>query len=144
MTRGVHRPDAGTSHLSIVDAQGSAVAMTTTINTGFGSRVYSSSTGAWCGRGVVVQERGTGRLGGVHASALECARALPTRRVAHSHFRKNCDPPAHPAPWHPLHAGLLLNNEMDDFSTPGVPNAYGFPPSPTNFIRCGVEARSWD
>ena len=37
--------DHGTSHISVVDNGRSAVAMTTTINTGFGSRVYSKSTG---------------------------------------------------------------------------------------------------
>jgi gamma-glutamyltranspeptidase len=52
-----------------------AVAMTTTINTGFGSKVLSPST------------------------------------------------------------GLLLNNQMDDFSTPGQPNVYGIAPSKANFIR---------
>ena len=37
--------DHGTSHLSVVDSQRGAVAMTTTVNTGFGSKVISSSTG---------------------------------------------------------------------------------------------------
>ena len=37
------------------------------------------------------------------------------------------------------HAGLLLNNEMDDFSTPGQPNVYNLPPAKANFIRPGVE-----
>ena len=53
-----------------------AVALTTTVNTGFGSKVY-------CAAG-----------------------------------------------------GVLLNNQMDDFSSPGTPNVYGIPPSPANFIRC--------
>jgi len=33
--------------------------------------------------------------------------------------------------------GLLLNNQMDDFSRPDAPNTYGLAPSPANFIAPG-------
>ncbi|GBG90657.1 hypothetical protein CBR_g51005 [Chara braunii] len=69
--------DYGTSHVSVVDPYRNAVAFTTTINTGFGSKVVSKST------------------------------------------------------------GILLNNEMDDFSIPGVANTFGLPPSKMNFIEPG-------
>jgi gamma-glutamyltranspeptidase/glutathione hydrolase/leukotriene-C4 hydrolase len=66
--------DHGTTHISIVDAAGNAVALTSTINTEFGSKVLSAST------------------------------------------------------------GILLNDEMDDFSTPNSSNSYGLAPFEANYI----------
>lgn len=37
----IYQPESGTSHISIVDANGNAVSMTTTIESGFGSRIMS-------------------------------------------------------------------------------------------------------
>ncbi|KYK56733.1 hypothetical protein DCS_03739 [Drechmeria coniospora] len=34
-------------------------------------------------------------------------------------------------------SGVILNNEMNDFSIPGVPNEFGFEPSEANYIRPG-------
>ncbi len=70
--------DHGTSHLSVVDAYGNAVALTTTVNTSFGSHVVTDTF------------------------------------------------------------GILLNNEMDDFSAqPGVPNAFGLVGTEANAIAPG-------
>ena len=33
--------------------------------------------------------------------------------------------------------GVIFNNEMDDFSTPGTVNAYGIAASESNFIKAG-------
>ncbi|KAF8625422.1 hypothetical protein AX15_005384 [Amanita polypyramis BW_CC] len=71
------RNDHGTSHTSVVDSDGMAVAVTSTINLVFGSQVLDPET------------------------------------------------------------SVILNDEMDDFSIPGVPNAYGLWPSPCKFLaRC--------
>jgi gamma-glutamyltranspeptidase/glutathione hydrolase len=67
--------DHGTSHLSVMDADGTAVACTTTINTAFGSMVVAGET------------------------------------------------------------GIILNNEMDDFSAqPGAPNVYGLVGTEANAV----------
>ncbi|XP_059432316.1 glutathione hydrolase 1-like [Corylus avellana] len=69
--------DHGTSHISIIDRERNAVAMTSTVNSYFGSRILSPST------------------------------------------------------------GILLNNEMDDFSIPMNVSAGLPPPAPSNFIKPG-------
>ena len=69
--------DHGTMHLSILDSDGMAIALTSTVNLIFGSRVMDPST------------------------------------------------------------GVILNDEMDDTSTPGVPNAFGLAPSPYNYPEPG-------
>ena len=33
--------------------------------------------------------------------------------------------------------GIIMNNEMNDFSIPGVRNAFGYVPSPANYVRAG-------
>lgn len=38
--------------------------------------------------------------------------------------------------------GVILNNEMNDFSIPGKRNAFGYAPSPSNYIRAGKRSLS--
>ncbi|KAJ7594138.1 gamma-glutamyltranspeptidase [Mycena floridula] len=65
--------DHGTSHVSVLDKNGMAVALTSTVNLIFGSQVMDPET------------------------------------------------------------GVILNDEMDDFSVPGTPNGFGLWPSPYNY-----------
>ncbi|HXI54653.1 MAG TPA: gamma-glutamyltransferase [Polyangia bacterium] len=73
----LHR-DGGTTHLAVIDAEGNAVSLTTTVNLGFGAHLVAGKT------------------------------------------------------------GVLLNNQMDDFSVqPGVPNAFGLIGSVQNAVAPG-------
>uniref|UniRef100_A0A914MRD2 Gamma-glutamyltransferase n=1 Tax=Meloidogyne incognita TaxID=6306 RepID=A0A914MRD2_MELIC len=38
--------------------------------------------------------------------------------------------------------GILFNDQMDDFSTKGMPNYWGYPPSPQNYIEPGKRPMS--
>jgi gamma-glutamyltranspeptidase/glutathione hydrolase/leukotriene-C4 hydrolase len=69
--------DQGTTHISVIDPQRNAVALTSTVNLVFGSKFMSTST------------------------------------------------------------GVIMNNEMDDFSSPNRSNAFNLPPSKANFIAPG-------
>ncbi|KAG5652354.1 hypothetical protein H0H81_005331 [Sphagnurus paluster] len=69
--------DHGTTQISVLDKNGMAVALTSTVNLVFGSQVLDPNT------------------------------------------------------------GIILNDEMDDFATPGVPNGFGLWPSPFNYPEAG-------
>uniref|UniRef100_A0A0N4ZI05 Gamma-glutamyltranspeptidase 1 n=1 Tax=Parastrongyloides trichosuri TaxID=131310 RepID=A0A0N4ZI05_PARTI len=75
-------PDHGTSHVTVIDADGNGVSCTSTVNQLLGS-----------------------------------VRSSPT-------------------------LGIIWNDQMDDFSTPGVSNGFGYAPSPTNFITPGKRPMS--
>ncbi len=68
--------DNGTSQISVIDSNGSAVTLTTTVNLLWGSQVMTAD-------------------------------------------------------------GILLNNEMDDFSSPGSSNSFGYVPTAANYIEPG-------
>ncbi len=72
----------GTSHLGTADCHGLVVALTSTVNLAFGSRLVVPET------------------------------------------------------------GLVMNNQMNDFSIPGESNAFGFIPSPSNYIKPGKKPQS--
>ncbi|OMH79278.1 Gamma-glutamyltranspeptidase 1 [Zancudomyces culisetae] len=71
------KEDHGTTHVAVVDKDGNAVSLTSTINLLFGSRVMDPKT------------------------------------------------------------GVIFNDNMDDFSTPGTKNGFGLHPSPKNFVKAG-------
>ncbi|XP_046674035.1 scoloptoxin SSD14-like [Homalodisca vitripennis] len=71
------KDDHGTNNVVVVDQQGNAISVTSTLNLLFGSKFVSTST------------------------------------------------------------GIILNDQMDDFSTPGIKNSYNIAPSENNFIAPG-------
>lgn len=74
--------DGGTTHVSVLDAEGMGVSATCTINLEFGSKLMDPRT------------------------------------------------------------GIILNNEMDDFSIPNHQNQFSLPPSPSNYIKPGKRPMS--
>lgn len=94
----------GTSHLSVVAADGSAVAATSTINLQYGLPEK-----------VVV---------GIFFDNTTNNKTVSFTCSFGSKVMSNS-------------TGILLNNEMDDFSSPNITNGFGVPPSPNNFIKPG-------
>ncbi|PVD32768.1 hypothetical protein C0Q70_08214 [Pomacea canaliculata] len=113
-----NKNDHGTTHISVLDSEGNAVAITTTVNLqtkGFGSLV--------CFLNVVVVLL---LLLIIISSSVSIIALLflPSDLSFGSKMKGS-------------RTGIIFNNEMDDFSTPNTTNAFDVPASPANFIQPG-------
>lgn len=102
----------GTSHISVVAEDGSAVSATSTIN-----RLYGPPS--WPRQRL---------LSMLVNPTLPVMPYISQRSFLSRSFGSKVMSGS---------TGIILNNEMDDFSSPLITNSFGVPPSPNNFIRPG-------
>lgn len=111
--KGIVAPDShGTSHIVTADSDGMSVSLTTTINLLFGSGILEPITGELF-HFPCVWERSNGYYQYLRRGS-DSSRFFSTKT------------------WN---LGIILNDEMCDFSIPNLGNPFGFAPSPHNFVQ---------
>lgn len=111
--------DSGTSHVSVLAPDGSAVSVTSTIN-----QVYVDFVSF------------------LLLNAIFKSTPTPTNRIKDISFNSIYQFDSFGAMRRSRSTGIIFNDEMDDFSSPNITNGFDLPPSPANFIRPGKRPMS--